>query len=209
MDSELKSVDILGFQGVASYANRLLAYQTKTGLADTVVSGQGTIESWPLMIAIMDFQFLGGSMGSVAGEKITRAIEAATAAKLPVVVVSASGGARLYEGVFSLMQMAKTSGALALHAEAKLPFISILTNPTTGGVTASFATLGDVILAEPKAMIGFAGPRVIRETTLQDLPSGFQTAEFLEAHGLVDRILHRKEMRPTIASLLNYLRRAA
>lgn len=143
-------------------------------------------------------------MGAVVGEKITRLVERATREKIGVVIFSASGGARMYEGMFSLLQMAKTCGALALHAEAKLPYISVLTHPTLGGVSASFATVGDINIAEPKAMIGFAGPRVIRETTHQDLPPGFQTAEFLEKHGLVDMIVHRKKMRSTIIELLNY-----
>lgn len=144
-------------------------------------------------------------MGSVVGEKITRSIEIATQKKLPVIVISASGGARMYEGMLSLMQMAKTSGALARHSEKKLPFISILTHPTMGGVTASFASLGDIIIAEPKAMIGFAGARVIKETTLQDLPAGFQTAEFLADHGLVDLIIPRLQMRSSLANILQYL----
>jgi acetyl-CoA carboxylase carboxyl transferase subunit beta len=144
-------------------------------------------------------------MGSVVGEKLTRIVEVATAKKIPVLIVSASGGARMYEGVLSLMQMAKTCGALALHKQAGLPCISILTHPTTGGVSASFATVGDINLAEPRAMVGFAGPRVIRETTHQDLPKGFQTAEFLEEHGLIDLIVHRKKMRATISDLLKYL----
>ena len=144
-------------------------------------------------------------MGSVVGEKLARIIERGTADRLPVIIVSASGGARMYEGVLSLMQMAKTCGALALHAKAKLPYISVLTHPTTGGVSASFAMVGDVILAEPRAMIGFAGPRVIRETTHQDLPPGFQTSEFLEEHGLVDIIVHRKKMRETLSHLIDYL----
>jgi acetyl-CoA carboxylase carboxyl transferase subunit beta len=144
-------------------------------------------------------------MGSVVGEKLARIIEYATQNRIPVVIFSASGGARMYEGVLSLMQMAKTCGALALHSKAGLPYISVLTHPTTGGVSASFATVGDVILAEPKAMVGFAGPRVIRETTHQDLPPGFQTSEFLEEHGLVDMIVHRKELREKLAQLLNYL----
>jgi acetyl-CoA carboxylase carboxyl transferase subunit beta len=144
-------------------------------------------------------------MGSVVGEKLTRNIERATKDRLPVVIVSASGGARMYEGVLSLMQMAKTCGALALHAAAKLPYISVMTHPTTGGVSASFATIGDVNLAEPNAMIGFAGPRVIKETTHQDLPADFQTAEFLEEHGLIDIIVHRKKMRETLSQLIQYL----
>jgi len=157
----------------------------------------------------MDFRFLAASMGSVVGEKITRVIEYGTQHGLPVIVFTAAGGARVHEGLFGLMQMAKTSGALARHAEAKLPYIPVLTNPTTGGVSASFATLGDLILAEPKCMVGFAGPRVIRETTHQDLPPGFQTAEFLEDHGLVDLIVHRKRMRATLSEILNYLSPAA
>jgi acetyl-CoA carboxylase carboxyl transferase subunit beta len=209
MDADLQPVDVLNFRGAATYSDRLKTYQKKTGLTDAVISGLGRIEGQELALAVMDFEFLGGSMGSVAGEKITRAIETATEHGLPVVVISASGGARLYEGMFSLMQMAKTSGALALHAQARLPFISILTHPTTGGVTASFATLGDVILAEPQAQIGFAGPRVIRETTHADLPPGFQTAEFLEEHGLIDLIVSRKKIRATLATLFAYMAPAA
>ncbi len=205
LDANLSPVDILQFRGAANYSDRLKTYQQKTGLKDAVISGTGHLETREISIAVMDFDFLGGSMGSVAGEKITRAIERGTERGLPVIIVSASGGARLYEGMFSLMQMAKTSGALALHARARLPFISVLTHPTTGGVTASFATLGDLIVAEPNAQIGFAGPRVIRETTHQDLPAGFQTAEFLEAHGLIDMIIHRKKMRATLSGLLAYM----
>ncbi len=159
-----------------------------------------------MAVSALDFNFLGGTLGSVAGEKITRNIESATERGLPVITISAAGGARLHESVFALMQMAKTSGALAFHSQARLPFISVLTNPTTGGVIASFAALGDIIVAEPRAMIGFAGPRVIRDTTRQDLPEGFQTAEFLEAHGLVDMIVSRQKMRATLANLLGYLR---
>ena len=152
----------------------------------------------------MDFGFLAATMGSVVGERITRTIEYGTAEHCAVIIVAASGGARMYEGMLSLMQMAKTSGALARHADARLPYISVLTNPTTAGVMASFASLGDVIIAEPRSMIGFAGPRVIRETTHQDLPERFQTAEFLEEHGLIDMIVHRKKMREQISRLLNY-----
>jgi acetyl-CoA carboxylase carboxyl transferase subunit beta len=155
----------------------------------------------------MDFNFIAATMGSVVGEKITRTIERATKNKWPVIIISASGGARMYEGMLSLMQMAKTSGALARHAEAKLPYISILTNPTTAGVMASYASLGDLIIAEPKCMIGFAGPRVIRETTHQELPKGFQTAEFLQDHGLVDMIVPRLRMREVLAQLLDFLHR--
>ena len=204
-DPNMISVDTLKFTGQASYTERLRTYQKKTGLKDAVLTGFGKIEDMPLGIAVMDFNFIAATMGSVVGEKLTRIIEKCTAAKLPVVIVSASGGARMYEGAISLMQMAKTCGALARHAAAKLPYISVMTHPTTGGVSASFATIGDVNLAEPKAMIGFAGPRVIRETTHQDLPSGFQTAEFLRDHGLIDRIVHRKEMRSTLFTLLAHL----
>lgn len=202
MDKVLDSVNALGFKG---YLDKVKAYQQKTGLTEAVVTGRALIEGLPVLLAIMDFRFLGASMGSVVGEKITRAIEAATAERKPVLVFSASGGARMHEGILSLMQMAKTSGALARHAEARLPYISILTHPTTGGVTASFATLGDIIIAEPKCMIGFAGPRVVKETTHADLPPGFQTAEFMMQHGLVDMIVDRKDMRTTLAKLLRYM----
>jgi acetyl-CoA carboxylase carboxyl transferase subunit beta len=202
MDKVLDSVNALGFKG---YLDKVKAYQQKTGLTEAVLTGRATIEGVPVLVAIMDFRFLGASMGSVVGEKITRAIEAATAERKPVLVFSASGGARMHEGILSLMQMAKTSGALARHAEARLPYISILTHPTTGGVTASFATLGDIIIAEPKCMIGFAGPRVVKETTHADLPPGFQTAEFMMQHGLVDMIVERKDMRTTLARLLRYM----
>jgi acetyl-CoA carboxylase carboxyl transferase subunit beta len=202
LDASLDSVDALGFKG---YLDKVKAYQNKTGLKEAVVTGRAHIESIPVVLAVMDFRFLGASMGSVVGEKITRAIEVATAERKAVIVFSASGGARMHEGILSLMQMAKTSGALARHAEARLPYISVLTHPTTGGVTASFATLGDIILAEPKCMIGFAGPRVVKETTHADLPPGFQTAEFMMKHGLVDLIVERKDMRSTLAGLLKYV----
>ncbi len=201
MDLPLDSVNALGFKG---YVDKVKAYQVKTGLKEAVVTGRANIESIPVLLAVMDFRFLGASMGSVVGEKITRAIEAATAERKAVIVFSASGGARMHEGILSLMQMAKTSGALARHAEARLPYISVLTHPTTGGVTASFATLGDIIIAEPKCMIGFAGPRVVKETTHADLPPGFQTAEFMMQHGLVDMIVDRKDMRTRLAGVLRY-----
>jgi acetyl-CoA carboxylase carboxyl transferase subunit beta len=204
-DQEMTSVDTLNFKGLATYTERLKTYQQKTGLRDAVISGIGSINGRKLSLAVMDFSFLAATMGSVVGEKITRAIERATKKKLPVVIIAASGGARMYEGMLSLMQMAKTSAALALHAQAHLPYISVLTNPTTAGVMASFASLGDVIIAEPRCMIGFAGPRVIRETTHQELPPGFQTAEFLEEHGLIDLIVHRKKMRTLLTDLLRYL----
>ncbi len=206
MDLQLDSVDALGFKG---YVDKVKAYQAKTGLKEAVVTGRCIIEGIPSLIAVMDFRFLGASMGSVVGEKITRAIETATAERKPVIVFSASGGARMHEGILSLMQMAKTSGALARHSAARLPYISVLTHPTTGGVTASFATLGDVIIAEPKCMIGFAGPRVVKETTHADLPPGFQTAEFMMLHGLVDMIVERKDMRTKLASILRYAVNAA
>jgi len=201
MDAGLESVDILKFTGVTSYPERLKNYQKKTGLKEAVTSGCGMLEGIKVSLAAMDFNFLGG-MGSVVGEKITRAIERGVDEKMPVIIFCASGGARMYEGMFSLMQMAKTSGALAKLAEKKQPFISVLTNPTMAGVMASFATLGDLIVAEPKAMIGFAGARVIRETTQQELPKGFQTAEFLLEHGLIDVIIERRNLRPALARIL-------
>src|SRR3954469_22860052 len=203
-DSGLRSQDTLQFQGMATYKDRLKKYQDATGLTDAVLSGYGMLEGNKVAIAVMDFSFLAATMGSVVGERITRTIEYGTENHCGVIIVSASGGARMYEGMLSLMQMAKTSGALARHSCARLPYISVLTNPTTAGVMASFASLGDVILAEPKSMIGFAGPRVIKETTHQDLPERFQTAEFLEEHGLIDLIVHRKRMRSQIAEFLSY-----
>jgi len=203
-DADLTSIDSLRFQGMAAYKERLRKYQERTGLVDAVISGDGMIEGYKVAIAVMDFSFLAATMGSVVGERITRIIEYGTADRCAVVIISASGGARMYEGMLSLMQMAKTSGALARHTSERLPYISVLTNPTTAGVMASFASLGDVIIAEPRSMVGFAGPRVIKETTHQDLPEGFQTAEFLEEHGLIDLIVHRKKMRSQISQLLAY-----
>jgi acetyl-CoA carboxylase carboxyl transferase subunit beta len=203
-DGDLVSVDVLEFTGVAAYPERLKSYQRQTGLNDAVVTGLCKITGHDVSLAVMDFGFLGASMGSVVGEKVTRAIEKATELRIPVVVVAASGGARMYEGILSLMQMAKTSGALAVHAKEGLPFLCVLTHPTTAGVMASFASLGDVLLAEPKALIGFAGPRVIKETTQQELPAGFQTSEFLQDRGLVDAIVHRKQLRATLGMLLDY-----
>jgi len=208
MDSDLVSIDTLKFSGMATYKDRLRKYQDSTGLIDAVISGHALIEGYKIALAVMDFSFLAATMGSVVGERITRTIEYGTANRAAIVIIAASGGARLYEGMLSLMQMAKTSGALALHAEQRLPYISVLTNPTTAGVMASFASLGDVIMAEPRSMVGFAGPRVIRETTHQDLPEKFQTAEFLEEHGLIDLIVHRKRMRAQIAELLAYFSNA-
>ncbi len=205
MDAEMESVDVLKFTGVASYKDKLLSYMKGTGLKDAVITGVGRIANQRLGLGVMDFSFLGGSMGSVVGEKLTRMIVAATERALPIVIISTSGGARMYEGMFSLMQMAKTCGALAYHAKAKLPYISVLTHPTTAGVMASYASVGDLIIAEPNAMIGFAGPRVIKDTTQAELPLGFQTAEFLLDHGLIDSIVPRQEMKDRLAYYLDFL----
>jgi acetyl-CoA carboxylase carboxyl transferase subunit beta len=205
MDATMASVDVLGFKGVATYTSKLEAYKKNTTLKDAVVTGLCKIGDHRAALGVMDFSFLGGSMGSVVGEKLTRLIERGTEKGLPVIIISTSGGARMYEGMFSLMQMAKTSAALAYHAQQHLPYISILTHPTTAGVMASYATLGDLILAEPKAMIGFAGPRVIKDTTQAELPPGFQTAEFLLDHGLIDAIVSRREMKEQIIAYLDFL----
>lgn len=201
-DQNLSSLDPLEFKAAAAYPEKIEQNQKKTGLKDVVVSGVGKINGLEASIAVMDFRFLGASMGSVAGEKITRAIERGVEKKIPVIVVSASGGARMYEGILSLMQMAKTSAALAKLSQARLPYFSVLTNPTMAGVMASFASLGDVILAEPGALIGFAGPRIIKETTKQNLPEGFQTSEFLLKHGLIDQIVERKNMKARLSLLI-------
>ncbi|MGL4388737.1 MAG: acetyl-CoA carboxylase, carboxyltransferase subunit beta [Brevinema sp.] len=192
------------FDGTTSYANKLKISCQKLLMNDAVISGKGKINGKNVYIAVMEFLFMGGSMGSVVGEKITRAIESATKAKLPVIIVCASGGARMQEGIISLMQMAKTSAALKRHSEEGLLYLSILTNPTTGGVTASFAMLGDFIIAEPKALIGFAGPRVISQTIKQKLPEGFQKSEFLQKHGFVDIISSRTNLKATIDKLIHY-----
>ena len=205
MDAEMTSVDVLHFTGVASYISKLNKYQQETGLKDAVITGLGKIGDHRVALGVMDFKFLGGSMGSVVGEKLTRLVERATEKALPVVIFSTSGGARMYEGMFSLMQMGKTCGALAYHSRARLPYISVLTDPTMAGVMASYASVGDLILAEPGAMIGFAGPRVIKDTTQAELPNGFQTAEFLLDHGLIDAIVPRKEMKSRLSDYLNYL----
>jgi acetyl-CoA carboxylase carboxyl transferase subunit beta len=203
------SSDPLEFVDSQPYPQRLKRYQKDSGLPEAVISGVGSIHGIEVSIAVMDFRFCGGAMGAAAGEKITRAIETAVEKKIPCIVFSASGGARMQEGIYSLMQMAKTSAALGCLSQAGLPFISVLTHPTMGGVTASFATLGDVIIAEPGALIGFAGARVIRDTTKQTLPSGFQTAEFLLKHGLVDQIVSRTDMRDRLGQILSalYLKR--
>lgn len=201
-NQELFSKNPLGF---AKYEEKVALLRERTKLNDAVVTGKLTINGKPTMIAVMDFKFFAGSMGSVVGEKITRAVEDAITQKCGMIIVSASSGARMQEGMLSLMQMAKTCGALARLSEASLPYISIMTHPTTGGVTASFATIGDINLAEPQCMIGFAGPRVVKETTHQDLPPGFQTAEFMLEHGLVDSIVHRRDLRKKLSQLLGYL----
>jgi acetyl-CoA carboxylase carboxyl transferase subunit beta len=190
---------------VSTYKSKLEAYQKNTTLKDAVVTGLCKIGEHRVALGVMDFSFLGGSMGSVVGEKLTRLIERATEKEMPVIIISTSGGARMYEGMFSLMQMAKTSAALAYHAQRRLPYISVLTHPTTAGVMASYASLGDLILAEPGAMIGFAGPRVIKDTTQAELPPGFQTAEFLLDHGLIDAIVPRKEMKERLIEYLDFL----
>ena len=202
-DAGLISGDPLEFTDSKPYTQRMAQAQEKTGEKDAVISGMGKLDGMPVSIAVMDFSFIGASMGSVVGEKITRAIERGLEKKCPVIVVCASGGARMQEGILSLMQMAKTSAALKRLSDARLPYIAVLTNPTMAGVMASFASLGDVIIAEPKALIGFAGPRVIKETTQQDLPDGFQSSEFLLGRGLIDQIVHRHEMKGRLASLLN------
>ena len=204
-DGHLRSTDPLSFVEKRTYPETLVRNQKKTGMNEALLSGTGTIDSIPVSIAILDFRFAGGSMGSVVGEKITRAIERASEESRSMIIVSASGGARMQEGIFSMMQMAKTSAALARLSKKGLPYISILTNPTTGGVTASFAALVDLIIADPGAMVGFAGPQVIKDTTKQDLPEGFQTAEFLLEHGMVDQIVDRREMRERVSGFLKAL----
>lgn len=203
--AELASGDPLAFSDLKPYRQRLEAARTKTGRNEAVLTGRARIEGIPFCLAVMDFAFIGGSMGSVVGEKIARAGRDALEREWPLVVVSASGGARMMEGVLSLMQMAKTSAVLARLHERSCPYISVLTHPTTGGVTASYAMLGDVNLAEPGALIGFAGPRVIQETIKQQLPQGFQSAEFLEEHGMVDRVVDRRELKAVIALLLRHM----
>jgi acetyl-CoA carboxylase carboxyl transferase subunit beta len=197
-------MDPLGFVDIQPYATRITQSQKKTGQPDACVAGLAAIEGHALVAALLDFDFMGGSMGSVVGEKVTLAIELALKERLPLLLVSASGGARMQESILSLMQMAKTSAALARLNEAGVPFISLLTDPTTGGVTASFSMLGDLIIAEPKALIAFAGPRVIAQTIREQLPEGFQLSEFLLSHGMLDRIVERKDLKPFLAEILAY-----
>jgi len=204
-DAGLQSVDPLGFTDQKAYPDRVAAAQLATGMRDAAVWGTGTIEGRPVAICVMDFGFMGGSMGAVVGEKVTRAAEHALAQRLPLVVVSASGGARMQEGTLALMQLAKTIGALERLRAAGVPFISILSDPTTGGVFASFASIGDVNIAEPNALIGFAGARVSAGTIAQELPDGFQRSEFLFRHGFLDRVVHRSRLRWELATILGYL----
>jgi len=201
----LTSSDPLGFKDLKRYKERITEYHRKTGREDAVITGLATMNGRRVVLAIMDFTYMGGSMGSVVGEKIARAADDASRLRAPLLIVSRSGGARMQESIFSLMQMAKTSAVLQKLSEERVPFVSILTNPTTGGVTASFASLGDVIIAEPRALIGFAGPRVIQQTIRQDLPEGFQRSEFLLEHGMIDMIRSRDELRPTISGLLDFM----
>ena len=208
-DADVTSVDFLEFKDAKSYQDRIDAALAKGGSKDAVICVEGSIEELPVQVSCFDFSFMGGSMGSVVGEKITRSIERGLQKRQPVIIISASGGARMQESILSLMQMAKTSAALAKLKRAGIPFVSLLTDPTTGGVTASFAMLGDVNIAEPKALIGFAGPRVIEQTIRQKLPAGFQRAEYLLDHGMVDAIIPRTEMRTKLASILKMLHRPA
>lgn len=204
-DRKMRSADPLKFVDTKRYRDRIPETIRKTGLFDAIRWGTGTINKQPLVLAAMDFSFIGGSMGSVVGEKVGRAIDKAWKTKTPLLVVSSSGGARMMEGALSLMQLAKTSSKLARLAEAGIPYISLMTDPTTGGVTASYAMLGDINMAEPGALIGFAGPRVIKQTIGKDLPSGFQRSEFLLEHGFVDLIVHRKDIKDTVSHLLSLL----
>ncbi len=205
MDAGMESLDPLMFEGPKTYKEKLKKDQEITGLKEAVITGEGAVNGRPVILGVTDSRFIMGSMGSVVGEKLTRAIERATEKRVPLIIVSGSGGgARMYEGMFSLMQMAKTSAALSRQDKARGLFISALTNPTMAGIMASFASLGDLIIAEPKALIGFTGPRVIEQTIRQKLPHGFQRAEFLLSHGLIDMIVHRKNMKETLSKILNY-----
>jgi acetyl-CoA carboxylase carboxyl transferase subunit beta len=204
-DGNLTSTDPLKFVDLKPYSKRLRQAQEDTGLNDAVINVQGKLQGRPVVASVMEYAFIGGSMGAVVGEAITRAVERALDSRTPLIIVSASGGARMMEGVISLMQLAKISAALARLDQAKVPYISLLTDPTTGGVTASFAMLGDLNIAEPGALIGFAGPRVIEQTIRQKLPPGFQTSEFLLEHGMLDAVVHRKQLKPYIARALEFM----
>jgi acetyl-CoA carboxylase carboxyl transferase subunit beta len=205
MDQNMSSVDVINFKDKKAYSDRIVENQKKSGLKDAVVTGIGYLNRRKIAFGAMDFDYMGGSMGSVVGEKITRLILRATQDEIPLVIISSSGGARMQEGTYSLMQMAKTSAALSLYSQKKLPYLSVLTHPTTGGTTASFAMLGDIHIAEPGALIGFAGPRVIRETIRQELPEGFQRSEFLLEHGFVDMICDRRDLKERISKILSHL----
>ncbi len=203
--SDLSSTDPLKFVDLKAYSSRLTRAQSDTGLKDAIINARGKMNGRPVIVSAMEYSFIGGSMGAVVGEEITRAIEQAVESKIPIIIVSASGGARMMEGVISLMQLAKISAALARLDEARVPYISVLTDPTTGGVTASFAMLGDLNIAEPGALIGFAGPRVIEQTIRQKLPQGFQRSEFLLEHGMLDAVVHRKQMKSHISRALDFM----
>jgi acetyl-CoA carboxylase carboxyl transferase subunit beta len=204
-DGDISSTDPLKFVDLKPYSSRLKQAQEDTGLNDAVINAQGKLQGRPVVASVMEYAFIGGSMGAVVGEAITRAVERAAEKRMPLIIVSASGGARMMEGVISLMQLAKISAALARLDKAKVPYISLLTDPTTGGVTASFAMLGDLNIAEPGALIGFAGPRVIEQTIRQKLPAGFQRSEFLLQHGMLDAVVPRKELKPYIARALEFM----
>ena len=204
-DENLSSTDPLKFVDLKPYSRRLRQAQEETGLNDAVINAQGKLQGRPVVLSVMEYAFIGGSMGAVVGAAITRAVERAADSRTPLIIVSASGGARMMEGVISLMQLAKISAALARLDQAKVPYISLLTDPTTGGVTASFAMLGDLNIAEPGALIGFAGPRVIEQTIRQKLPPGFQRSEFLLEHGMLDAVVHRKQLKPYIARALEFM----
>ena len=205
MDANLRSTDPLNFKDSKKYKERIKKAEKTAGSIEAVVTGRARILNIPVMLGVFNFNYMGGSMGVVVGEKLTRLVEAGVAERRPVIIVSASGGARMQEGIYSLMQMAKVSAALARLGQARVPYISVLTDPTTGGVAASFAMLGDLIIAEPKALIGFAGPRVIEQTIRQKLPEGFQRSEFLLEHGMIDRIVDRGQMREELALILKNL----
>jgi len=208
-DCNLVSTDPLEFVDLKAYSSRLAQAQSETGLSDAVINARGKLNERPVIVSAMEYSFIGGSMGAVVGESITRAIEQSIATKAPLIIVSASGGARMMEGVVSLMQLAKISAALARLDEARVPYVSVLTDPTTGGVTASFAMLGDLNIAEPGALIGFAGPRVIEQTIRQKLPQGFQRSEFLLEHGMLDAVVPRRQLKPYLSRALDFMTRAA
>jgi acetyl-CoA carboxylase carboxyl transferase subunit beta len=208
-DDNLSSTDPLKFVDLKPYSARLKQAQEDTGLSDAIINAQGKLEGRPVIASVMEYSFIGGSMGAVVGEAITRAVERSASTRTPLIIVSASGGARMMEGVISLMQLAKISSALAQLDKARVPYISLLTDPTTGGVTASFAMLGDLNIAEPGALIGFAGPRVIEQTIRQKLPPGFQRSEFLLEHGMLDAVVHRRDLKPYISRALDFMTKAA